>query len=260
MKILYAGDVFGSPGRRVFCEHATRLKQAGTVDLVVVNGENAAAGRGLNTKQAKELFTGGADVITLGDHAWDQRDMLEYIERDSRIVRPANFSQGNPGKGIRTIETPAGKITVIVLIGRVFMSFPHGDPFAEVDRILKETEDLADIILVEIHAEATSEKQAIGRHLDGRVTAVVGSHTHVQTSDECLLPRGTAYLTDLGMTGPHDSIIGSTVGPVLTRFRTGLHQKFQVASEVVRLEGAILDVDPFGKARSIERVRLSENA
>lgn len=261
MKILYAGDVFGSPGRKVFVEHATAMKASGEVDVIVVNGENAAGGRGLNAKQAKELFEAGADLITLGDHAWDQREMLELIERDSRIIRPANFPTSTPGKGIHTFSTPSGDVTAIIVIGRVFMNFPYDDPFVAIDALLKKHRDsLAPTILVEIHCEATSEKQAIGRHLDGRVTAVVGSHTHVQTSDETILPRGTAYITDLGMTGPHDSIIGSTVGPVLKRFKTGIHQKFQVASERVRLEGVLIETDLNGKAKSIERVRLSSTA
>jgi len=251
MKILFAGDIFGSPGRSVFIHHAQRLKAAGEVDLVIANAENAAGGKGLHPKQARQLFEGGADLLTLGDHSWDQREMLEYIDRDSRIVRPANFAASTPGKGWHTVKTPAGDVTVISLIGRVFMNFPFDNPFDMVDAILKQHRDqMGPTIIVEMHCEATSEKQAMGRHLDGRVSMVVGTHTHVQTSDETLLPRGTAYITDLGMTGP-------TVGPVLIRFRTGLHQKFHVASDRVRLEGVILDVEgPTGKARGIQRVRL----
>jgi len=259
MKILFAGDIFGSPGRSVFLEHTKRLKESGEVDLVIANAENAAGGRGLHPKQARQLFEGGADLLTLGDHSWDQRDMLEYITRDSRVVRPANFAASTPGKGWHTIKREGGNVTVISLIGRVFMNFPFDNPFDKVDALLKEHRgDMGPTIIVDMHCEASSEKQAMGRHLDGRVSMVVGTHTHVQTSDNTLLPRGTAYITDLGMTGPHDSIIGSTVGPVLTRFRTGLHQKFQVASERVRLEGVILDVDgTTGKARGIQRVRLA---
>ena len=256
MKVLTVGDIFGSPGRKVFGEVARAWKDEGKADFIVVNGENAAAGRGINPKQVKELLEAGADVVTLGDHAWDQRELMEYIDTEPRLIRPANMLDA-PGKGHHTVSSAAGNLTVISLIGRVFMNFPFPCPFHEIDLLLGETTHRAKAVLVEMHAEATSEKQAMGYHLDGRVSAVVGTHTHVQTSDSEILPKGTAYLTDLGMTGPHDSVIGSEVAGILRRFRTGLPVKFTVASERVRLEGALLDIDSAtGLTRSIETVRI----
>lgn len=257
MKVLYAGDVFGSPGRAAFIHGVRELKQKHPIDFVVVNAENSAGGRGLTPKHAKELFANGADLITLGDHAWDQRELMDYLQHEPRIVRPANFAPEAPGKGYHTLSSPAGNITVIPLIGRVFMNFPFENPFHVVNDLLQDGGPFAKTILVEMHCEATSEKQAMGRYLDGRVSAVVGTHTHVQTSDATVFPGGTAFLTDLGMTGPHDSIIGSDAGPIIKRFQTGMHVKFTVARGDARLEGALIDIDEStGEARSIETVRV----
>lgn len=258
MKILMVGDIVGAPGRDLFAQVATRLKSNGEIDAIVVNGENAAGGRGLTPRLARGLIEAGADVITLGDHTWDQREIAPYLDEEPRIVRPANFAQGSPGKGITTVDTPKGPITVINLIGRVFTN-PYDCPFNCVTGLLEDKSSLSPVILVDMHAEATSEKIAMGWHLDGRVSAVVGTHTHVQTSDERILPKGTAYLTDLGMTGSKDSVLGCQVGPVLNKFITGMPTRFGVAEENVALEGLIVDVEPLtGMAKSVERVRYQE--
>ena len=225
------------------------------VDIVIANAENSAAGRGITPTLADELFAAGADVLTLGDHTWDQKEIMPYLDREPRIVRPANFAPGCPGRGFTTVDTPKGRLTVMSLIGRVFMP-PADCPFRTADEILKKRDALGAVIFAEIHAEATSEKIAIGRYLDGRVTSVVGTHTHVQTSDEAILPKGTAYLTDLGMTGPKDSVLGRALDPVLKKFLTGLPTKFEVATNDVALEGVVVTVDPkTGRATKIKRIR-----
>jgi 2',3'-cyclic-nucleotide 2'-phosphodiesterase len=256
MKILMVGDIVGSPGRAVFARVVTEMKSRRAVDAVVVNAENAAGGKGLSRSTAEDLLDAGADVITLGDHTWDQREIVAYLEQERRVVRPANFAPGCPGRGVVTVETPAGRLTVINLLGRVFMPPVSDCPFRTVDAILSKEPGLAKVIVVDIHAEATSEKIALGRHLDGRVSAVAGTHTHVQTSDECILPRRTAYITDLGMTGPHDSILGRDVPSVLAKFLTGMPGKFEVADKDVVLEGALIEVDAeTGRAQRIQRIR-----
>lgn len=250
----------GSQGRIAFSEIAPELKASGRVDIVVVNAENSAGGKGLSPKIAEQLFATGADVITLGDHAWDQRDMISYISSEPRIIRPANFSRSAPGKGEYTLDTPVGKLTVISLIGRVFMK-PYDCPFRKADEMLAQKNGKAAAILVDFHAEATSEKMAMGHHLDGRASAMLGTHTHVQTSDEKILPGGMAYLTDAGMTGPQYSIIGCGIEAVLKNFTTGMPSRFKPAETPAALEGAIMDIDHIsGKARSIERVRIPYDA
>jgi metallophosphoesterase (TIGR00282 family) len=254
IRILHVGDVVGSPGRRAFARVATRMREQGTVDMIVVNGENAAGGRGITPDLADELFAAGADVITLGDHTWDQKQIIGHLDREPRLVRPANFADACPGRGFVRVDTAAGPVSVLQVIGRVFMP-PAACPFQAADRILNR-EGARGVVLVEIHAEATSEKIAFGRFLDGRVTSVVGTHTHVQTADETLLPKGTAYITDLGMTGPKDSVIGRSVEPVLQRFLTGMPAKFDVATDQAALEGVLLHIHPkSGRARKIVRVR-----
>lgn len=254
MNLLIVGDIVGSPGRRAFAWIVRRMKDARTVDVVIVNGENAAAGRGITLALTRELFDAGADVITLGDHAWDQKDLVAGIDSETRVVRPANFAPGCPGRGWTTIDTPAGKLAVINLVGRVFMP-PVDCPFRGVDTILKQTAG-ARFVVVDFHAEATSEKTAMGRYLDGRVAAVVGTHTHVQTADETILPRGTAYITDLGMTGPHDSIIGRDTQTILKRFTSGMPAKFEIAHGDASLQGVLIKLDDTtAKARSIKRIR-----
>lgn len=255
IRVLHIGDIVGSPGRTLFARVVHRLRSEEQVDIVIANAENSAAGRGITPTLADELFAAGADVLTLGDHTWDQKEIMPYLDRDPRIVRPANFAPGCPGRGFTTVDTPKGRLTVMSLIGRVFMP-PADCPFRTADEILKKRDALGSVIFAEIHAEATSEKIAIGRYLDGRVTSVVGTHTHVQTSDEAILPKGTAYLTDLGMTGPKDSVLGRALDPVLKKFLTGLPTKFEVATNDVALEGVVVTVDAkTGRATKIKRIR-----
>ena len=256
MKILMVGDIIGGPGRLAFARFAGELKRKGRVDAIVANAENAAGGKGVTRGVALELFEAGADVLTLGDHAWDQKDYAACLDHEQRrMVRPANYAPGCPGRGVVTVETPAGRLTVINLIGRVFMP-PADCPFRTVDAILAREPGLAKVVVVDMHGEATSEKVALGWYLDGRVSAVVGTHTHIQTSDERVLPKHTAYITDLGMTGPRGSVIGRATGTILAKFLTGLPAKFEVADQEPMLEGVIVDVDETtGRARRITRVR-----
>ncbi len=256
MKIMMVGDVMGSAGRTVFAQVVTRFKAANKVDFVVVNAENAAAGKGLTGKLADNFFAAGADVITLGDHTWNQKEFVSYLNKEQRVLRPANFAPGCPGHGAVTVQTPFGDITVFNLIGRVFMK-PYDCPFRKIDEILP-LYPSSKIKLVDFHAEATSEKIVFGRYLDGRVSAVVGTHTHVQTSDEIVLPKGTAYLTDLGLTGAKDSAIGCDLDAVTSTFLTGLPAKFDPAKGSPVMEGVMIDIDPqTGRAKSIKRIRES---
>ncbi len=251
MKILWTGDIVGSPGRRIFAEVARELKGSGAVSAIIANGENAAAGNGITEELAEELFKAGADVITLGDHVWGQKGTEAFLAKEKRVVRPANFPKGCPGVGVTTIQTSLMPITVISLLGRVFMP-PMDCPFLTADDVLKKLPANGGAVFVEIHAEATSEKIALGRYLDGRVTAVAGTHTHVPTNDAGILPSGTAYITDLGMTGPVDSVIGREVQPVTKKFLTGMPSKFDVAKGPAVLQGVIIDVDrTTGRALSI---------
>lgn len=255
MKILMIGDIVGSAGRKALAGVVERYKSAGEADFVVVNAENAAGGSGLTGAVAEDLFKAGADVLTMGDHVWDQKELQVAIVREPRILRPANLAPGCPGHGIVTLSTDWGSVTVVNLIGRVFMR-PYDCPFRAADRLLQPGTGLGKVILVDVHAEATSEKIAMGRYLDGRVTCVAGTHTHVQTSDECVLPGGTAYITDLGMTGPKDSVLGRDVDAVMQSFLSGMPSRFTLSKEDVRLEGVKIDVDrESGKALSIQRIR-----
>jgi metallophosphoesterase (TIGR00282 family) len=253
MNILFTGDMVGSAGRQVFLRVTQRLFSEGQIDWIVANAENAAGGRGPSPEIVEALFAAGAAALTLGDHTWDDKRLIPLLETEPRLVRPANFPPAASGRGMTTIETDEGPVCILSLVGRVFMN-PADCPFRTADRMIGMAQ--AKTILVDFHAEATSEKIAMGRYLDGRVTAVLGSHTHVQTSDEAILPNGTAYITDLGMTGPKDSVIGRDVEPVIQRFITGMPQKFDTSKSDPALEGVILDIDiRSGKARSIKRIR-----
>lgn len=255
MNILMVGDVVGSAGRSVFAKVVKQYRAEKSLDFVVVNAENAAGGRGVTAKIVKELLAAGADVITLGDHAWDQKEIQQYILTEPCLLRPANFAPRCPGNGLVTVSSSWGDVTVMNLVGRVFMK-PYDCPFRKADQLLNETSGLGNIVLVDMHAEATSEKISMGRYLNGRVSAVVGTHTHVQTSDEEILSDGTAYITDLGMTGAKDSIIGRDVEPILSTFITGMPAKFSLAKNKVVLEGVMIKVDRnTGKADNIERIR-----
>jgi metallophosphoesterase (TIGR00282 family) len=253
VRVLMVGDVIGKPGRRVLGQVLPELKRQERLDFVVVNGENAAGGFGLTEETADEIFNAGADVITSGNHIWDQRDIIPSLEGELPILRPANYPHGSPGRGVLRI----GRTAVINLQGRVFMPEGLDSPFDAVDDILALLEkDLPKVILVDVHAETTSEKGALGWYLDGRVTAVVGTHTHVPTADAKLLPGGTAFVSDLGMTGPLDSIIGSKVEDVLGRFLTAMPRRLAVADgDLVQFNSVLIEVnDLTGKASSIQRM------
>ena len=257
MRVLLVGDIVGKPGRAAFVQIVNRLKSEGRADFVIACGENAASGPGPTLEIAQALLNAGADVVTLGDHAWDSKEMVAGIDLDPCIIRPANFPKGAPGKGWVRVNTPEGELTVIQLIGRVFMPPNYDCPFQEIDRLLNGNLELGKAVFVDMHGEASSERMAMGRYLDGRVSAVFGTHTHCQTSDETVFPGGTAYITDLGMTGPKDSVLGREVEPVIRKFLTGVPQKFDVAKGNPTLEGALVDVDmKTGRALSMERLRL----
>lgn len=255
MKILMAGDIVGQPGRTAFSRTAGKMREQQGVDMIIANAENSAGGRGITPVIADELFAAGADVLTLGDHAWDQKELAPWLKNAKRVVRPANFAPGCPGTGCITVQVKNVPVTVISLVGRVFMN-PYDCPFRAADEILARKTPPGGIIIVDMHAEATSEKIALGRYLDGRVSVVVGTHTHVQTADEEILPGGTAYITDLGMTGPKDSVLGRDVDSVLQKFLTGMPSKFEIAKDRVVFEGALITVDnETGRATDIRRVR-----
>ena len=259
MKILCVGDVVGSPGRRILKSYIDRLRRAGDVHAVVVNGENAAGGSGVTAALADEMFGYGIDVLTLGDHVWNQRDTAAYLERERRAIRPANLPPGSAGRGYTTVQTDHGPLTVIALQGRVFMN-PVDCPFRAVDELLVGPLMGSGVTLVDFHAEATSEKVCMGWYLDGRVSGMFGTHTHVQTNDARILPQGTAYVTDVGMTGPRDSVIGREVAPVTQRFVTGMPARFNVATGPAVLEAALFDIDrTTHRATSISLIREVEN-
>ena len=255
MKLLFVGDVIGKPGRRALQHLLPRLVDRHRADYVVVNVENSAGGFGVTPDVLREIAELPIDVYTTGNHVWDKKEAYDLLEREPRLLRPANYPAGNPGKGVHLGETAAGiPVAVINLEGMVFMS-NLDSPFHKADHLLKGLDPKYKVILVDFHAEATSEKQAMGFYLDGRVSAVLGTHTHVPTADERILPSGTALQTDAGMTGPYESIIGVRIDKVIKRFRLQTPAPFEVAKRDVRLAGTIVDVDEAtGKARSIERL------
>lgn len=255
MRILFIGDIVGEPGRRAVKRMVPRLRSELPVDLVIANGENMAGGAGITPRTADEVFSSGVDVITSGDHIWDLKEIMPHLAVEPRILRPLNYPPGAPGHGSLVVDRPGlPAVAVVNAQGRTFLADlenPFQLVFAEVLRLRQETP----IIFVDFHAEATSEKIAMGRLLDGQASAVVGTHTHVQTADEQIFPGGTAYLTDAGFTGPHESVLGREIEPVLRRFQTNLPQKFGVADGRILLEGAMVEVeDATGRARHIERI------
>jgi metallophosphoesterase (TIGR00282 family) len=255
MNLLFLGDIVGSPGRRAVEELLYRVVDRHLIDLVVANGENASGGIGITPAVADQLLNMGIDLLTSGNHIWKHKDIIPYLKETDRLVRPANYPPDTPGRGYAIVETAIGeKVAVINLEGRVFMS-PLECPFRTVDAVLALIPPEVKIIMVDIHAEATSEKLAMGWHLDGRVSAVVGTHTHVQTADERLLPQGTAYITDVGMTGPINSVIGMKTEVILERFLTQRPQPFKVASHNIQLQGVVLKFDSAGHAQEIIRVQ-----
>jgi 2',3'-cyclic-nucleotide 2'-phosphodiesterase len=257
MRILFVADVIGSPGRKVAKGLLRLLKGESGAEVVVLNGENSAGGFGITAEIVDEFLALGVDVITTGNHVWDKREILPVLDREARLLRPANYPPGNPGRGVTTIEAGGARVAVLNLQGRVFMP-PIDDPFRAADALLSGLAGAADVVVVDFHAEATSEKQAFGLYLDGRVAAVVGTHTHVQTADERLLPRGTAYITDVGLTGSLGGIIG--MKPEISLQRQLLQtrgERMQPADTDLHLQGAVVDVDEStGLARSIERLSV----
>lgn len=241
MKILMVGDIVGGAGRRIFAQVVPQLRADGSVHAVVANAENVAGGSGITRALAEELFNAGADVLTLGDHTWGQRETEKAFAGEKRLIRPANFVPACPGAGWTVVQTPLGPLAVLNLLGRVFMP-PMDCPFRQADATLKAMPGGVTTV-VDFHAEATSEKIAMGLYLDGRVSAMAGSHTHVQTSDARVLPGGTGYITDMGMTGPSTGVIGRESEPVLRKFLTGMPSRFKVAGGPVGLEGVIFDID-----------------
>ncbi len=260
--ILVLGDVVGRPGRDALKRRLKDIRRERQVDLCVVNGENAAGGAGITPDTAEDLFAAGADVITTGDHAWDKRELVPYYGRQPRLLRPLNYPAAAAGRGFVVAETAAGiKVAVASLLGRVFLNQPVDSPFAAVDRFLEAVAGQAALAVVDFHAEATSEKVAMGWHLDGRATLVAGTHTHIPTADETVLPKGTAYITDLGMTGPYASVLGRRAERVLHRFVTGMPAVYDVATGDVRICGVLAVADDrTGKAKSVERICIRDKA
>lgn len=258
MKILFIGDIVGEPGRKAVKSLIPKLRDQHGLDFIIANGENSAGGSGITPKTAEEIFSSGVDVITSGDHLWDQKEVVELLRNEKRFVRPLNYPPGTIGQGSLVIQKGSlPPVAVLNLQGRTFMPVLE-NPFQlgrdEVERLREQTK----IIFVDIHAEATSEKIALARMLDGHVSAVIGTHTHVQTADEQIFPGGTAYLTDAGFTGPHESVLGREIDPIIKRFLTNLPQRFEVAKGSVFLQGALVEIeDSSGRAISIQRVSAS---
>ena len=258
MRILFIGDIFGKPGREIARRAIPALVASRAIDLVIANVENSAAGFGVTGDIADTILGYGVDVMTTGNHVWDKKEVLEYIPRQPKLLRPANYPSSVPGRGSYIAKTRTGEpVGVVNLMGRVFMT-PLDDPFAVVLREIEAVRAKARVVIVDFHAEATSGKVSMGWHLDGRVTGVFGTHTHVQTADDRVLPKGTAYITDVGMTGPHDSVIGVTVEAALGRFLNSMPTKFEAATGPGRLNAVVVSADPAtGKATGIERLNLS---
>lgn len=259
MRVLVVGDVVGRPGR-----NAVRLLLPGIVeergiDFVIVNAENAAGGSGITEETARELFDSGAHVLTTGNHVWGQREAFGYVDREERLLRPANFPDGAPGRGAGVYEVQGRRVGVINVQGRTFMQALE-DPLRTAERLARQLRETCRVVFVDMHAEATSEKMALARFLDGTVTCVFGTHTHVPTADECILPGGTAYITDVGMTGPVDSIIGMQPKAIIERFLTGLPVRFEVARGKAALQGILVEADETsGTATAIERIRVLQD-
>lgn len=264
MRVLFIGDIVGSPGRQIVRDRLADLVEHQHIDLVIANGENSAAGFGITPRIAEELLQTGIEVLTGGNHSWDRREIFDFIPHEPRLLRPANFAEGNPGSGLFIGTAKNGvKYAVLNLQGRVFLA-PSDDPFKKADTELAKLPSDVAFILVDIHAETTSEKIAFGWYLDGRVSAVVGTHTHVPTADERVLPEGTAYITDVGMTGPHQGIIGMDRVAIIKKFIDGLPTRFEVATGDVQMNAVVIETDDSGprnhggrlRAKSIGRLRI----
>lgn len=256
LKVLFFGDIVGKPGRRALKDSMVRLVERYGCDLVIANGENAAGGFGLTAETAEELFEAGVDILTSGNHIWDKREIIDYIDKSPRLLRPDNYPDSTPGKGYFTVNTREGiKVCVINLLGRVFMG-DFGDPFLRAEEILSEVKNETPITILDFHGEDTREKVSLAYFLDGRISAVIGTHSHIQTADERLLPGGTAYITDAGMTGPRDSVIGVKKERALTRFLTSIPQRFETAKGDIEAQGVVIEIDKnSGKSLNITRFR-----
>ncbi|AEP86685.1 2',3'-cyclic-nucleotide 2'-phosphodiesterase [Bacillus spizizenii] len=259
MRILFIGDVVGSPGRDMVKEYVPKLKTKYKPHFTIINGENAAHGKGLTEKIYHSLIQSGADAITMGNHTWDKKEIFDFIDDVPNLVRPANFPEGTPGKGITYVKANGKELAVINLQGRTFLP-PLDDPFLKADELIAEASKRTPYIFIDFHAEATSEKLALGWYTDGRASAVVGTHTHVQTADNRILPKGTAYITDVGMTGPYDGILGMDRETIIKRFKTNLPVRFTVAEGKTTLSGVVIDIDDqTKKAVKIERILINDD-
>lgn len=258
MRIMMTGDVVGHTGRRAFRTYTPQLRREKQIDVVIVNGENSAGGKGFTRRALDELYSGGADVVTSGNHVWDKRDVLEFIDQEPFLIRPANYPEGTPGKGWCIYPFKAKNIGVINLSGRAFMP-ALDDPFQKIEEILREIQNECDVIFLDFHAETTSEKMAMGWYLNGRVNGVVGTHTHIQTADERILPEGTGYITDLGMVGPWNSVLGVKTECILKRFLTAMPVRFDVADGPSVYSSVIFDIDDkTNRTTNIERILIHE--
>ena len=255
LTILFLGDIVGEPGRSAVIARLPELKQLWGLDFTIANGENAAAGRGITPRLTIDLLRAGVSVVTTGDHIWDQKEIVGFIDTEPRLLRPINYPAGAPGAGTIVLETPKGKVGVINVQARTFMQPILENPFPMLDAVVEQMRAETPVIVVDVHGETTSEKIAVGRYLDGRVSAVFGTHTHVQTADEQIFPGGTAFLCDAGMCGPIHSILGRAIEPIVGRFISNLPAAFPVAQGEVRLRGALVEIDETtGRALSIRRV------
>jgi metallophosphoesterase (TIGR00282 family) len=255
VRILFIGDIVGRPGRQIVKRVLREMIESTEIDLVVANGENAAGGFGISMEVTRELLAAGIDLITLGNHTWDNREITSVLEAEERVIRPANYPEGTPGTGFTIVESVQGvAVGVINLMGQIFMD-PLACPFRTADHCINQIKRQTKIILVDIHAEATSEKQALGWYLDGRVTAVLGTHTHITTADERILPQGTAYITDVGMTGPVDSVLGVKPELIIRKFLTKRPVRFEIANGPTELNAVLIEADEYGSARRIERIK-----
>ena len=256
LRLLFLGDVVGEPGRKAVIQNLAKIREHWSIDFVVVNGENSAGGRGITPKISIDLLRAGAAVVTTGDHVWDQKEIIEYFPTEPRLLRPLNYPDGTPGHGSVVLETKKGKVGVLQVQGRTFTQPNLENPFLALEEEVAKLREETKVLFVDAHGETTSEKIALGRWMDGKVSALVGTHTHVQTADEQIFPGGTAFLCDAGMCGPAESILGRQIEAVLYRFRTSMPSRFPIATGEVLLCGALVDINTdSGKAEKIERFR-----
>jgi len=255
MKIIFLGDVFGKPGRKIVLDNIERLIYEYSADAFIINGENLADGKGLTEKTTKPLFEAGVTAITSGNHLWDRYESLDYLKSESRIVKPLNFPESSIGSPLLNLNLKAGDLTLVCLTGQMFMSACNS-PYEAMENFLMASTELSQSILVDFHAESTAEKRAFAQMYDGRLTAIVGTHTHIQTADEEILPMGTGYITDVGMTGPHDSVIGIKKHLIIEKMKTGMPIRYEVANTGLQINGVYIETDPFsGHTLSIKRIR-----